>query len=95
MITPEEFLDSVTDEKTFLQFIKLLSDDWYKSDSIEDRRPSAPYVPRALGWENGTIGDFLEAASAYGEDTHKQKNSDLKNPWRRAAEIIFAGKIYE
>ncbi|WP_428407908.1 DUF7660 family protein [Hyphococcus sp.] len=96
MTAPEDLVDSVYDEHTFVQFLAALSDDWYKHEEIEKRSPSPPYDAGALGWENGSIGAFLEAASAYGESCLTQgKANKSDNPWHRAAEIILAGKLYE
>ena len=96
MIAPEELVDSVNDEQTFVQFLAALSDDWGKHVEIENRSPSPPYSTGALGWENGSIGAFLDAASAYGESCISQGNANKSdNPWHRAAEIILAGKLYE
>jgi hypothetical protein len=85
-----EVLDQVHDEKTFCEFLNALSHDWYQEQEIERATPSGPYSPGALGWENGTIGAFLDAASVglYGR-------SEETNPWKRAAHIIWLGKIYK
>jgi hypothetical protein len=58
-----EILSKVNDEETFCQFLSALSRDWYEEQEIESVSPSGPYAPGALGWENGTIGAFLDAAS--------------------------------
>lgn len=94
--TPEDFLDKVKDEKTFLKFLLILSMDWEKEQEIEERNPSSPYSSGAMGWENGTIGAFLESAHACG--TAHLKNGGLEpdaNVWKKAASIIYSGKIYE
>ena len=64
-ISPEDYLDSVFDEKTFLEFLLILSEDWEKHAAIEETTPSLPYGTGALGWENGTIGAFLCFAILY------------------------------
>ena len=95
-ITPEDYLDSVVDEKTFLEFLQILSEDWEKEERIEAKTPSPPYTAGALGWENGDIGSFLEAAAACGIDHLPtggvEPNSNI---WRKAASIIYGGKIYQ
>ena len=93
---PEDFLDKVKDEKTFLEFLHILSMDWEKERQIEETNPSSPYGSGAMGWENGTIGDFLERAYACG--TAHLKSGGLEpdsNVWKKAASIIYSGKIYE
>jgi hypothetical protein len=93
---PEDLVEKVIDEESFLRFIEALSQDWEAERAIEEKTPSPPYGSGALGWENGTIGAFLEAASACGFD-NQSKGGILpgSNPWRSAAEILLAGKYYE
>lgn len=83
-------LESVCDETTFCKFLQALSEDWFAEKEIEKSSPSGKYGPGPLGWENGTIGDFLGAASV-GLHTRSSET----NPWQRAARIIWLGKIYE
>ncbi len=75
-------LNAVKDEKTFLLFVEALA---------EDRRgdPSE--------WQWGKIEDFLEACASWGKASKKGlKYYELpESPWRRAADILFSGKIYE
>ncbi len=89
-----ERIESVHDEQSFIAFLKALSDNWEMAQSAGNIRPSPPYGPDHAGWENGTIGSFLEAASRFGEAwLALERSSD--NPWKRAAKIIHAGKYYE
>ena len=89
--------DSVSDEKTFLQFLAALAADWEEEQALEKLNPSSPYSSGALGWENETLGEALDAAVSWGNATieglpHHEKP---QNPWRRAAHIIHASKFYE
>jgi len=48
-------------------------------------------------WQNDSIASFLEAAAEWGEDSenglpHYEKPG---NPWKRCAQILYMGKIYE
>ena len=64
--------------------------------AIESTNTSSPFSSGNLGWENSDIGQFLESAAACGLD--HLPNGGLEpqaNPWKRAASIIYAGKIYE
>ena len=89
-------LKNVKDEVSFIRFIKALSDDWEDDFKKEQINPSSQYGSSANGWENGTIGAFLESASAFGHDTAEQKSKkELENIWYRSARIIYAGKHYE
>jgi hypothetical protein len=62
---PNELIAQVVDETSFLQFLAALKDDWDDEQAKESVAPSSPYGPGANGWENGTIGAFLEAAIAW------------------------------
>ena len=93
--TPEEFIERVVDRATFVEFLEILSEDWFNEREIEKVQPSAPYSAGALGWEHGTIGDYLGAAAAFGGQEGASADPVHDNPWRAAAEIILGGKSYE
>ena len=89
--------DSVSDEKGFLQFLAALAADWEEEQALEKTNPSSPYQSGVLGWENGSISAFLDAAESWGTASidgliYYEKP---ENPWRRAAHIMRAGKFYE
>jgi hypothetical protein len=75
-------LDAVKDESTFVAFLRALEDDCRN---------------RSDEWECTTIESFLEASARWHEDYKKSPNGYKmpENAWRRAAEIIYCGKIYE
>jgi len=77
-----EQLERVTDEATFLAFVQVL---------IVDRSGDAEH------WEHKSIEDFLEAASAWAEDSAfgSQQGLSLASPWRKFATFLYSGKIYE
>lgn len=85
-----EALDRVCDEKSFCEFLQVLCVDWFTEQEIEKDLPGPKYRSGVLGWENGTIGDFLGAAAV-----GIYNLSDEPNIWKRAAHIIHHGKIYE
>jgi len=85
-----EALDRVCDEKSFCDFLQVLAVDWFTEQEIEKDLPGPKHRSGALGWENGTIGDFLGAAAV-----GLSNRSDEANVWNRAAHIIWLGKIYE
>jgi len=89
--------DNVHDEDTFIEFLVGLMKDRELEVKMEKDNPSSPYAPGRLGWENITIEDFLESAIAWAEATNKntEQYSKSTNPWKRAAEILHAGKTYE
>ena len=75
-------LDAVKDERTFVRFLFALSQD-RKDNSGE--------------WQWETIEGFLEASAAWAQDTKNGVNAYVvpDNPWKRCAEIVYCGKIYE
>ena len=82
--TPENF--SVTDRKTFIEFLDLLRIDLINNPG---------------NWENKTLPDFLEALGAYAEDIqgyydnmNLDKNADHLE-WSIIADIFKGAKIYE
>ncbi len=91
-----ELLDAVEDQRSFLEFVKALIADREDEVAKERLSPSSPYGAGANGWENGTIEAFLEAATAWAEDSNFGQNQGLSdNPWRRFAVFLYCGKIYE
>lgn len=93
----QRVLDAVSDEETFLRFLEALAAD--RADEVEKEKlnPSSPYCQGANGWENGSIEHFLESAAAWGRDsiTGSQFYDKPDNPWKRCADIIYMGKLYE
>jgi hypothetical protein len=99
---PSDLIDQVVDETSFLQFLSALKDDWDDEQAKESVAPSSPYGPGANGWENRTIGDFLEATISWASDTPAERWAETsgdsatpENTWRRVAHILLAGKYYE
>lgn len=93
----EAILDSVIDERSFLRFVQALAEDWEDEQQKELASPSSPYGPGANGWENGTIGAYLDATVRWGDASINGLRFYEKpsNPWKRAAEILYMGKLYE
>lgn len=93
----QKLADAVEDEKSFLHFIAALAADWGEERRLEAENPSSPYGAGPLGWENGSIGTFLDAALAWGEASSEGTRfyQVPANPWHRAAHILHAGKFYE
>jgi hypothetical protein len=93
----EALRDAVCDEASFVRFLEALAMDRAEEMEKEKSKPSSPYGPGANGWQNGTIEAFLGSACAWAEASKNglkfYKKSD--NPWKRCADILFMGKIYE
>jgi hypothetical protein len=90
----QSIADHVHDEKSFLQFLQLLGQDWAQAEALPQ---SNLYSAGEMGWENGSIGAFLEAASSWGIASIEGLSfyEKPKNPWQRMAQILLAGKLYE
>jgi hypothetical protein len=99
---------AVADEESFVRFLQALAADRADEVAKEKLIPSSPYGPGANGWENWTIEDFLDAAASWAEASMNgfAQTYDLsqnswepyslpQNPWKRCADIMFAGKYYE
>lgn len=77
-----EQLEAVTDEATFLEFVRRL---------VVDRRVNAQT------WANSSIEDFLEASGSWAEDSEFGARQGLSaaSPWKKFAVFLYCGKIYE
>lgn len=87
-----DYLDSVRDRETFLDFVWALVKDREDSVKKEEADPSSPFEPDANGWENITIERFFEAALAWATDSGKLPE---EASWKAFAEFLYCGKIYE
>lgn len=92
-----ELVERVDDEQSFIDFVAALAADRDDDKRKEQESPSSPYGPSPNGWKNGSIEAFLGAAAAWGESSINGLPLLPKstNPWRRAADILHAGKFYE
>ncbi|MCK6074594.1 DUF7660 family protein [Paenibacillus silvae] len=77
-----EIVNEVQDEATFIAFLSALR---------KDRQAHADE------WQQDSIDSFLEAAADWGRESvdglkHYEKPD---NPWKRCAQIMYMGKIYE
>ncbi len=91
----DELLDAVCDERTLLIYIDALAIDWEHGARADAADRPSPYGPGANGWENGTIGSFLEAGAAWARDAAHLVRSKEANPWQHFAQMLRAGKHYE
>ncbi|MDF7775532.1 hypothetical protein P1X14_09765 [Sphingomonas sp. AOB5] len=78
---PFELLEQVVDQTSFLAFLEALE---------------ADFRTGASNWQNDRVDTVIEAAAAWGRATgaHWHATGD-GNVWRRCAEILYCGKIYE
>jgi len=89
--------DTVTDEPSFIAFLWAMANEWNESEALEAAKPSSPYGPTVLGWENRSFGSIMEAAAAWADASADGLPLYEKptNTWQRAAQILAMGKHYE
>lgn len=92
-----EQLELITDQTSFLAFVRALAQDRASAAQAEAKDPSSPYGPDIGGWENTSIESFLSAAVAWAEDSDFGSKQGLQsaNPWKKFAVFLYCGKIYE
>ena len=91
----DELLRSVNDEQSFIGFIEALGSDFASERVFQETTPSSPYGPGALGWEDGSVDAFLDAAAAWATSSSNSSmsNAPVSNVWRRCATILLAAKF--
>lgn len=85
---------AVHDEASFLGFLGAMTTELRERTRVVTSSEASPYDRGALGWENVTLDDFLDAAMAWATDTSTTE-PPTANPWGRVAAIMLAGKGYE
>lgn len=91
----QESLENVNDRESFVRFVKLLIEDRRESVALTKQNPEKYQWVSALGWENGSIENYLDAALACFEDGKWHQEKPEETSWRRFAEFLYGGKIYE
>ena len=92
-----ELLEEVKDRESYFAFVAALIGDWEDEVEKEKITPSNPYGPGANGWENGTIGEFLDSALRWAVSTKMGQTQGLPEEpsWKAFAVFLYLGKIYE
>ena len=91
VVRPEDLIDSVIDEVSFVQFLQALAVDF--AEDLREAQPShSAYAAGPRGWEHGKVDAYLEAAAAWAQARPAKPSA---NTWRRCAEILLAGKYYD
>ena len=88
-----QMADKVNSKQSFLEFVSALSADWFNEEKLEKQKPSSPYGAGVLGWENGSIGSFLDAMQRWTSDSGDKISGSPD--WKTFARILLAGKYYE
>jgi hypothetical protein len=73
-------IDDVTDAKSFSRFVHAFRKELSDPEKSEE-------------WENVDLPSFLEAMEAWSADSGSTATD--ANPWRHAADLLSAAKIYE
>lgn len=94
-----DLLEAVRDKASFITFLKALSRESDLADEELKANPGKYSYTSVFGWENGSIGAFLDASAAWLEDQAPDSDFRIQDgpsvTWKEMAEIIYAGKIYE
>ncbi len=89
-----ELLKAVHDHETFVAFVKALAAERQAAAKIEAENPQAYIVDGALGWANGDISQYLEAACEFFASV-PERDPVPEPSWKVFAEILWCGKIIE
>lgn len=89
-----ELLEAVNDLPSFMAFVAALAAEREAAEQLEREEPARYQLGGALGWQNGSISTYLEAALAYFEDSGWAESSE-RPTWRDLAQFLYMGKIYE
>ncbi|MCX6750381.1 MAG: hypothetical protein NTZ83_02905 [Candidatus Pacearchaeota archaeon] len=82
--------EDVKTREDFIQFLKELDKDF--ENFMKENEGKSEYK-MGSEWQNLYVGHFLEAISAWLEDSGKHKQKTLT--WNDFADIIISGKYYE
>ena len=89
-------LENVGDEPSFVAFVNALGRDRLDEAQKERNNPSAAWGAGANGWEHSSIDSYLFASVAWAEVSLRLPDYTVpENPWRRCADILYFGKLYQ
>ncbi len=92
--SPEELLDRVVDQASFVEFVSALAEERAEAEQLERAEPVRHQLGGAHHWQNGSISTFLYASLAY-FDPGPHHTPETAPSWKMLAEILYHGKIYE
>lgn len=90
-----KLLEEVNDRETFIIFVKALIQNRREADELEKQNPEKYRWSNVLGWENGSVDTFLDAALSCFEDGKWREEKPEEITWKKFAEFLYGGKIYE
>jgi hypothetical protein len=91
---PEDLLDTVHDRESFIAFASALAEERDRAEQIERDNPGTYIIDGALGWMNGSIGQFIEAGLTHFEPAPDEKPIETPT-WKDLAMFLYCGKIIE
>jgi hypothetical protein len=91
---PEDLLDTVHDRESFITFALALAEERDRAEQIELDNPGTYIVDGALGWMNGSIGQFIGAGLTHFEPAPGEKPIETPT-WKDLAMFLYCGKIIE
>src|SRR4051794_6969441 len=99
----ELLVEQIHDQESFFAFVRALIADWNDEQIRAKLNPSSPYGPGANGWENGSIGSYLDAALRCAEAWRGRNDETTGHPlgmgeeasWKGFAWFLLMGKYYE
>ncbi|RDE06647.1 hypothetical protein DVW87_02805 [Sphingomonas aracearum] len=92
----DALLEAVHDEKSFGSFLHALAADFEADREMFEADPERyKYSSGPLGWEVGTVSDFLYGAAAEASRRPPLRPQVAANPWKRCAEMLYTAKITE
>ena len=92
MASPEELLDRVVNQDTFIEFVRALADEREMAEKMKGQNPVRFQLGGAMNRQTGGISSFLYAALHY--FTEKPFHQPEKMPsWKMFAEFLYFGKI--
>lgn len=94
MTRPEELLDKVVDQQSFVAFVWALADEREQAENMEREQPVLYSLSGALNWQNGDIPSFLGAALNLLEKKDDSE-PDEQPSWKLFADFLYHGKIIE
>jgi hypothetical protein len=91
---PDVLLDSAHDRESFIAFALTLAEERDRSEQFLRDKPDTHIVDGALGWMNGSIGQFIGAGLTHLEPAPGEEPIETLT-WKDLAMFLYCGKIIE
>jgi hypothetical protein len=90
-----ELLEEVKNRETFVAFVSALIKNRRDADELRRQNPEKYKWSSVLGWENGSIDTYLNPALRCFDDNKRLDDEPEEITWKKFAEFLYGGKIYE